>query len=85
MVRLTPDDQEAFEGLSSRQRVAYAGHNAIPFTFLGCGVINQYAVYVATSKITAVVPNVLFAKAGHHKKAGRNPLIYDVGGRVLTS
>ena len=54
--------------LSCRQRVAYAGNDAIPFTFVGCGVINQHAVYVATSKITAVVPNVPFAKAGHHEK-----------------
>ena len=70
--------------LPGRQRVAYAGNDAIPFKFLGCGVINQHAVYVATSKITAVVPNVPFAKAGHHEKAGRNPPIHDVGGRVLT-
>ena len=56
--------------------------DAIPLTFLGSRVVNQYAVHEALSEIATVVPNFRVAKARNDEEPGRHSLVNDVRGWV---
>lgn len=59
------------------ERVAYPSDHAVPAA-LFCGwIIDEHAVHGAVAAIAAVVPDPIFADAGHHKKVGRDPFVDD--------
>jgi hypothetical protein len=72
----------ASQGLSASEGITDPRDNTVPLALLGCGVVNQHAVHEATSKITAVVPDLAIAEAGNHEKIRRHPFIDNVRGRV---
>src|SRR5450631_1409359 len=56
--------------------------NAVPLVFLSGRVVDQYAVHEPPAKITAVVPDLVFAEAGHDEEPRCHPLVHNVRGRV---
>ena len=62
------------KGLPAGEGITDPRDNTVPLALLGCGVVNQHAVHEATSKITAVVPDLAIAEAGNREKIRRHPL-----------
>lgn len=64
------------------QCVADPRDEAIPLTFLGGRVVNQYTVHDALSEIATVVPNLSLAEAGNDEEPRRHSLVNYVRGWV---
>jgi hypothetical protein len=73
----------SFSTAHSAQAAAYPRNNAVPLTLVGGGIVHHDAVYESTTEVAAVVPNEILAEAGYSEKQWGNPLVDDVGGRVL--
>jgi len=64
--------------LQARKGITDPRDNAVPLALLGCRIVNQHAIHEAASKITAVVPDLVFAEAGHDEEARCYPLVHNV-------
>ena len=68
----------ASQGLPAGEGITDPRDNAVPLALLGCRVVNQHAVHEAASKVTAVVPDLVLAEAGHYEEIRGYPSIDNV-------
>ena len=65
-----------------RQCEAYSGDDAIPLRFFCARIVDQDAIHVSGRPIAAIVPNPIFADAGHGEEARCHPLESDTWRRI---
>ncbi len=66
------------QGLPAGEGITDPRDNTVPLALLGCRVVNQYAVHEAASKVTAVVPDLVLAEAGHYEEIRGHPSVDNV-------
>ena len=85
--RLCGEDTEAAElseaFIMARQRIADAGHDAVPLPLLGRGIVDQYAICIWPGEVTAIVPDLVVAEAGDNEEPVRDLLVDDIRRRIF--